>query len=326
MKYLRRNYKSMIMPTLFLSVVGIIVYVLPLLFKFDYYFTNIFTTNLVWFLIYLIISAIFITVYEFSKIKTSRGSDMYYSLPLTKRKLHLQIYLKGLIELTVSYTIIYILGVLITLLRGYDFNFLFYIPLYFIGIIAYISYYSFNSVIFLRANRLTDGIIFIILYTITPIVISAAIFALTRGLLFFHTPIVPIYELFLWGARALINVSIYLEINQILPNVILWLVINFSVSILGFLYTKDIKAENVNQVSDSWIGYRTLIPITLTSIIIMSNLRLRNINSYSSLLIYMLIAYIAYVVYERTFNIKLYQYFVIAGSAIVGLTLVAIFL
>src|SRR5690554_3515333 len=112
MKYFKFNYKQMLMPTVFLIIIGVIVYIVPIMFT-QVNDPNAYsrTANLISLAIFLIIAAIFIPVYEFSSLKTNKGADLYYALPMTKRNLHFILFLKGLIELIVSYSSIYLLGV-----------------------------------------------------------------------------------------------------------------------------------------------------------------------------------------------------------------------
>src|SRR5690606_35481491 len=172
MKYFKFNYKQMLMPTVFLTIIGTLVYIIPIMFaQVNDPIAYRRTANLVSFAIFLIIATIFIPVYEFSSLKTTKGSDLYYALPLTKRHVHFILFLKCLMELIVSYSVLYILGVLITFSRGFNFDYEWYLPVYFLGLIGVITYYAFNTVIFLRSNRIVDGILFILLYILAPFLV-----------------------------------------------------------------------------------------------------------------------------------------------------------
>src|SRR5690554_687479 len=111
MRYFKNNYKNMLMPTMFLTILGVTIYTFPVLFN-SYDLLNIESL-----LAFLLIISIFIPVYEYRVIKNKRGADLYYSLPLNRKHLNLQIFLKGLIEIITSTVLVMILTTLIYLTK-----------------------------------------------------------------------------------------------------------------------------------------------------------------------------------------------------------------
>lgn len=329
MKYLKLNYKRMLMPTLFLTIIGILVYVLPIMFaRVPNSYSSYQTSNLIQFAIFLVAAAIFIPIYEFSSLKTTKGADLYYSLPLTKRKLHLTIYIKGLIELLVSYTIVFILGFIIVNLKDFNFQHRPYFPLFFIGLIGITSYYTFNTAIFLRSNRVIDGLIFILLYMITPfLVISSIIYIFSNNYFIISMfPFNPLTESFNIFDRIITNAYIYEgSVEGMFINIAICNAINLGVGFFGLLFTKDIKSEDVYQISNSWIGYKVLIPVLLTSLTLLTNISFGYISNIYTVILFVVIAYVGYVIYQRTFKVKWYYLVTTILAILLGIILNIIF-
>src|SRR5690554_428249 len=329
MKYLKLNYKRMLMPTLFLTIIGVLVYVLPIMFaRVPNSYSGYQNSNVLSFAIFLVGAAIFIPIYEFSSLKTTKGADLYYSLPLTKRKLHLTIYIKGLIELLVSYTIVFILGFIIVNLKGFNFQHRPYFPLFFIGLIGITSYYTFNTAIFLRSNRLIDGLIFILLYMITAFLVISSMLHIYNASysIISMFPFNPITESFSLYNRLITKKHVLDEsINGMYINILIINLINFGVGFLGLLFTKDIKSEDVYQISNTWIGYKVLIPVLLTSLTVLSNISFTNTYNLYILILFVVIAYVGYVIYQRTFKVKWYYLLTLILAILLGIILNIVF-
>ncbi len=332
MRYLKYNYKRMFMPFVFLTIIGTVFYALPIFLNSSGYSGGSYlngVSNITTLLVYLIIVAIFIPVYEFAPLKNSRGADLYYSLPLDKKRLYLQFYLKGLIEIVSSYIVVFFLGLLGVVIKGYPILFIYYIPLFFLLLLGTALYYTFNVFIFSKANRTIDGIIFIIMYLIIPIMIYLFVshFAFVVFKINFEyyliDALMPISPLYIPGNyfNALIEKrGVSDQFNTAFVFTLIWALISIAFGLLMILYTKTNKPENVQSKSNSWFGYKVFIPLLLY-ISISTTMDLEYLLGYSFVLtfIFMVTAYIGYVIYERKFKISLNSLIVLGSTTFLGI-------
>lgn len=338
MRYLKYNYKRMFMPFVFLTIIGIVFYALPIFLNSSGYSGGSYlggVSNIATLLIYLIIVAIFIPVYEFAPLKNTRGADLYYSLPIDKKRLYLQFYLKGLIEIVLSYIIVFLLGLIGVAIKGYPVEFIYYIPLFFSLLLGIALYYTFNVFVFSKANRIIDGVIFIVMYLVIPIMIY--LFVLHLMLVVFKTnvsyywidAVMPISPLYIFGEYFTILIekrTVSNRFNTAFVFALIWALISIASGLLMILYTKMNKPENVQSKSDSWFGYKVFIPMLLY-ISISTTMDLRYSPGFSFILtfIFMVIAYIGYVIYERKFKISLISLIVLGSMTLFGILTAIIF-
>lgn len=327
MNYLKHNYKRMFMPLVSLTVIGVVIFTLPLLtVSVDKGSSYQYDSNITALAFYFIVVAIFIAVYEFSPLKNKRGADLYYGLPLNKKQLYTQFYVKGLLEIVISYSITFILGLAVTLLKGYDFNYLYYLPLFFMLLIAIIAYYTFNVFLFLRSNRTIDGVLFIILY----IAVAFAVYAVGIHLFGFKgepfTPFQPITAISSFYKQQIEGYEYFelLSHSLGLKMSVGWLLLSGLLGVFALCYPKYDRPENIQQISNSWIGYKVIIPILLFSVIFVMSFGTFAFVLVSSLM-YTVVAYIGYVIYERTFKISLTSLIVLLSTTVAGLTFYYLF-
>lgn len=319
MKYFKYNYKKLIMPTIFITLIGLVFYTTPIMLA--RVRVNLNNPGLSGLNTFLIIIAYFMPVYEFRVLKQKRGSDMLYGLPISKRELKFTIYLKGLIEIVISYTLIYVLTFIVVLMKGFNFYFIYYIPLYFLLLVGLISLYSFNTYIFNKANNTLDGIIFLIAFAIIPAFVYATIDRLFN-INYFIDPLI-------FSPTSLINMYMkhysYLIKNNTLYKIkdtfelavfIIYIIISFSLLLVNLLYSKNSKVEDVEKTSNTYIGYKVLIPLTIITYLLIINARF-DYFSILSVVLTSLVGYSFYVLYERSFKIKSYNYLVLILSIII---------
>jgi hypothetical protein len=102
-------------------------------------------------------------MYSFKMSK--RGVDGYYSLPLKKEKLYFVLTMVGLILVIVPYTVAYWSGFLALLCReGNPYQMGYFVPAYFVGVLFALFLYGVNAFVFTRANRTSDGVVFMLSY------------------------------------------------------------------------------------------------------------------------------------------------------------------
>ena len=326
MRYFENNYKKMIMPTLFLVIIGFVSYNLPLLVQ---YVGGRLSPNTTGLAAFLIISGLFIPIYEGRVLKNKRGGDMFYSLPLNKTQLNFKIYLKGLIQIVTAFIIIYLFGLIIMLSRGYGFDYINYLPLFFFSLISLIGYYSLNWFAFSKGNSLIDGIIMIAIYNILPLVVfGAALILVTfrfsyRNLSLYLpssmiTNFTKYYFDILTNNQSNMAINLDFVAGVLIPSLI-WLAISMGLLIFNLLYTKNIRPEDIEQKSDSYFSYRTLIPLGVFTLSIFFTLGYTVDSQIIGGILIFVLGYIGYVIYQRTFKVKSKYLLLIVGLIVTAI-------
>lgn len=333
MRYFKNNYKKMIMPTVFLTIIGIAIYVIPISLVSSYYPIHLGDTNVFAFSLFLMGISIFIPIYEFGFVKSKRGGDLYYSLPITRGKLNLQFYLKGLIEIVVTYLIVFFLGLLVVKIKDFDLNFIYYLPMFLMFLMGLVALYSINCFIFSKANNIIDGIIFILAYLVISFVVIGALDVVIYKIIgmnsfrrldkIMFSPIMML-SYFSFSFQYLLFRRVDYTADSIFNATsgtffIIWFIVGIVAALSLVLFTKYNKPENIQQKSNSWFGYKTIIPIFLTCLIVVSRIDFKYASDITVLILWILAAYVAYVVYERTFKIKWYNLVIIVDSVLIGL-------
>ena len=197
--------------------------------------------------------------------KTSKKSvDCYYALPLKREKLYFIKTLVGLCMVLIPFTIAYWSGFLALWLRPENpYEMGWYVPHYFGLVFFAVMLYGFNAFVFTRANTVGDGIVFMIAYMFVVFLVV------------FYGVLVTDTERDAWGVIEYLmpfmgsaNFTFNME-ELIMGDGCHWSVWMFLFpaiyGVIGYtlLFTllRFEKGENAEQVSDSWFGYKTLVPI-----------------------------------------------------------------
>ena len=230
-------------------------------------------------IIYLLLGAMCFVVpalmYSFKMNR--RSADAFYSLPIKREKIYLVKTLVGLILVFVPYTVAYAAGFLCVALRENFYDLIWYLPGYFGGILFGLSLYGVAAFSFSRANRVADGVIFIIFYVLIGLLIGGLINKIQYE---YDTPpygvetnyFTPIgcfiqfsetLDFFIRDNRTMITIPPYSSgytqwEAPMFISASLYAVAGFA---LLFLLPRFDKGEDAEQYSDSWFGYRVMIPL-----------------------------------------------------------------
>lgn len=272
----------------------------------------------------------FVPTMVFSFKMDKRAVDCYYALPLKKEKLYLAKTLLGLVLIILPFTVAYWLGFLALSLReGNPYNMGYYVPAYF-GMILYAALlFGFNSFFFTRANKPTDGIAFMLAY--------AGLFA------FVVLCFCGIFEININGFE-------YFLLSLVSPAGMVWFDVNMGSLIVGsasgtssgvlwlpwmfitpivmgaagyfglFFSLRFERAENAEQVSDTWFGYKILVPL-ITALVI------GIIGKDLDILVLAIIAVasiIATIAHKRTFRLERWDWLRIGIGLLAGVILALI--
>lgn len=230
-----------------------------------YYSTLFIPVSLLCILCYIV------PVLQFSCFKKRRNLDYYYSLPVSRKALGVVHYLVGLITVLVPFTVCYLQNFLLLLLRGADIYYTPMIPHFFLCLLFGIIMYSFFTFIFNQGNSTNDGCVFLTLWTFLLFLAEGALISTFTDLaknvnsIFYGIP---------WSMIDVITTHYQTYIEQhaqdpltVLTGAediiwfVLWIVIAI-LSVIGFYLSFGKEGpEKTEEISDSYFGYRILIPL-----------------------------------------------------------------
>ena len=112
-----------------------------------------------------------VPVWMFSYKMKKHSADLYYSLPLRRRQILGSKYLLGLIAVYAPFTTSFLLGALAAVIRypSNDMGAVYYFPAFFASLPALFCIYSIASFVFTRADRIIDGIVFMVFWALAPL-------------------------------------------------------------------------------------------------------------------------------------------------------------
>ena len=266
----------------------------------------------------------FVPILTYSFKMKKRSVDCYYALPLKKEKLYLAETLTGLCLVAIPFTVAYWGGFLALLVRPENpYQMFYYLPAYF-GMLGFgLLLYGFNSFIFTRANTAADGVVFMLAYAFVGFLLASLLDALLRDEMIpydvcaaFVPPagMISFQENMEWLIRGNpLNVEWRIEsfLMPILYGVLGYLALFFAL--------RFERAENAEQVSESWFGYKTLIPVYTAGL-----MGFCGIDGILLMCIIAVGAIVATVAYRRKFRFRVWDWGMLGGSFLVGIVLALI--
>lgn len=256
--------------------------------------------------ILVIILAIVIPIYEFSFKMKKISIDQMYSMPIKREKLYITKYLVGLIEIIIPITISFLFMVLLIICKEHMYKTLLFIPYYFGLIIITTILYTLVVFIFTRCNTIIDGVVLIGLYSLVFLLLFTAIrtrinwsFLQYISSFSIFSPLTTFDDYL--GSLICNNNPSERIINELMWSLIIEIILFFIMTVLFFVLLKKQKAEDAEQISNSYFGYNLMIPLYLFSIFTIE------INASQTLIIIILAligAYIGYIIKNRSFKPK----------------------
>lgn len=272
-----------------------------------------------------------VSVWVFSYKMKKRSVDLFFSLPLSHTKILAVKFLIGLIAVFAPYVISYWLGAFTVMAKVYNLiNAEYYAAHFFASLIPIYMIYAIAAFAFTRANRLEDGIVFIIFWAL-------ALFAVVAALDLFLENVCETYCIYnqyympfsalgtatdAFRNRIILDDfynSPYFYHNAESTNMIVGSVLNVLLAAGAsagiFLAEKRTKSENVSQISESWFGYKVMIPLFT---VCLSPFMWETVITGVLLAIF---AFLVNVIYKRTIKIGKWQAIIYAISLLAGLIL-----
>ena len=323
-KLLKYYLKKRILNLSVLSLILVVVTISVLLnYKFEWQ-NQIYYAPISMPAIFMVVLSTLVPLCEFSFKMNKANIDTLYSMPIKRSKIHFARLIMGLIEIIIPFTLSYIILLIWILAAANFYSFSYFIGFYFLLIGLGIIVYLIITFIYTRANTYHDGIIFIAFYAIILEIFFSIIRSFTDVVqAWSYSLYSPFFTLcYIFNEKSLGHfIDGYVILNAVLP-VIIYLLISIGFT---FIYFHDIyreRPENISQKSDSWFGYKVLLPVT---IVLLSIYALAN----NYIIIYILGAvgaYFVYVIYQRNFRIRRENVFIYFASLFIGTCLGLLFL
>ncbi|MBD5132263.1 MAG: hypothetical protein HDT28_06750 [Clostridiales bacterium] len=329
-KYFVYELKKSLFVTLALAVIATAVYLVSVLtdtVKVDYKYFSVPVETI---LVLGGAMSVIIPIWKLGYLMKKRSVDLYYSLPLSHTRILAVKLLAGLIALFAPYTIAYWVGSIAALASvGKYINGVCFVSMYFASLIPMAIIYSLTAFLFTRANRFVDGVAFVIMTGMSlemiMVVVLKVVTLYDKSYEFFkyyfnsiyYTPFGSLILIWEYFSKAIMNETVNIRINAVdIVGLALIAVLGLAAGI-GLLFAeKRAKAENCEQISESFFGYKVMIPLY--------TFLLALLGSYDSFILAAVIAAAAYaasVLYKRTPKIG-WKFAVIVGVAfIVGVGL-----
>ncbi len=330
-KYFLYELRKNLVPIIVLTGLGTLIYITYILnMSFGIYFEAIENYNYYSYrssptgvtAVFLCILCTFVPVMTFSHKMNKRAADSFYSMPLRREKLYLIKSLTGLLIVLIPYTISYWLGFAVFAVRVWEhsFNLVAFVPLYFLSLPLAFMLFGINSFAFSRANSIVDGVIFIAFFTLCAviihfllakfIIISLDSFELTSysgiAMLFDH------YSYIITNNRAL-------DFSEILAPFIYCCAAGAACWAGLFICVKTDKAENAEQISNSWFGYKVFLPFYIAALLILGGT-----DTYIIPVMAFAAGFIGYLIYRRSFIFGRNTWLTLIITFVAGLLLAVI--
>ena len=266
-------------------------------------------------------------VWEFSFFKKRTNLNCVYSLPISRRALGSVHYLNGLITLFTVFTASYLLNFILLLSRGAGFfRFGPIFAHYFLTLLVGFAMYSIMVFVFNEANTTSDGIWFMVLYCL----IFWFVFMVCSSLPIFETryDILDDLPLTHWGviSKLTAHYQYLAEIDYahkakfwstpiFVFSFIFYVVVGIASAVGLFFTFGKRRMEKTEEISDSYFGYRTLIPVYALLGVYWAQVDGGNILG----LIFTFCAFVGYTIYRRGFHYKRGDVICVIGTLVISI-------
>lgn len=271
-----------------------------------------------------------IPMMETEGFKNRRNLDTLYFFPIDRWKLALAHYVSGLVQVLAVYTVTFVAAYGYLAVRTDYFALYHMFGYYFLSLLLGFVMYSFFIFIFGEANTNSDGVVFCVLWMFVITVVASTVGRIAVDGMGFEFLNKPTDTLYAWG-------TVYVPINNltvIFQDLIeinresdyytryaakyieqwymfaVWVVIGIACAYGYFVSFVRKGAQKAGEISDSYFGYRTLIPIFGYSLLI----DLGFVDILSVLVFVAMV--IGYIIYRRSVKIKTVDIALTAGGII----------
>ena len=268
-----------------------------------------------------------------SAFKSRRNIDTLYSFPLSRRKMVAVQLGMGIGEMFCAFTLAYLYFIFLYKLKAGAFHLFWLLPNYFVALVGGLILYLFVAFFFWQGNTVADGIVFAIGFAGAPALfvldlsilfnsslMSEAVWYLpfwhlnnTTGL-FYYKAMQDSPEVMEVMGEQLSNNAYSWELDSLANKFYMYIVWFFVACILAamlFYFAGRSKAEKAGDISDSFLGYRTLVPFYGYSILLNSTERAWEFSP----IIYLLMI-VGYILYRRGFKLRMSDWICLGGGVV----------
>lgn len=268
-----------------------------------------------------------------SAFKSRRNIDTLYSFPLSRRKMVAVQLGMGIGEMFCAFTLSYLYFIFLYKLKAGAFHLFWLLPNYFAALMGGLILYFFVAFFFWQGNTVADGIVFAIGFAGAPALfvldlsilfnsslMSEAVWYLpfwhlnnTTGL-FYYKAMQDSPEVMEVMGEQLSNNAYSWELDSLANKFYMYIVWFFVACILAamlFYFAGRSKAEKAGDISDSFLGYRTLVPFYGYSILLNSTERAWEFSP----IIYLLMI-VGYILYRRGFKLRMSDWICLGGGVV----------
>ena len=268
-----------------------------------------------------------------SAFKSRRNIDTLYSFPLSRRKMVAVQLGMGIGEMFCAFTLAYLYFIFLYKLKAGAFHLFWLLPNYFAALVGGLILYFFVAFFFWQGNTVADGIVFAIGFAGAPALfvldlsilfnsslMSEAVWYLpfwhlnnTTGL-FYYKAMQDSPEVMEVMGEQLSNNAYFWELDSLANKFYMYIVWFFVACILAamlFYFAGRSKAEKAGDISDSFLGYRTLVPFYGYSILLNSTERAWEFSP----IIYLLMI-VGYILYRRGFKLRMSDWICLGGGVV----------
>ena len=239
----------------------------------------------------------------------------------------------GIGEMFCAFTLAYLYFIFLYKLKAGAFHLFWLLPNYFVALVGGLILYFFVAFFFWQGNTVADGIVFAIGFAGAPALfvldlsilfnsslMSEAVWYLpfwhlnnTTGL-FYYKAMQDSPEVMEVMGEQLSNNAYFWELDSLANKFYMYIVWFFVACILAamlFYFAGRSKAEKAGDISDSFLGYRTLVPFYGYSILLNSTERAWEFSP----IIYLLMI-VGYILYRRGFKLRMSDWICLGGGVV----------
>jgi len=261
-------------------------------------------------------------VAEFDAFKNRRNLDLWMSSPLSRTSLIVSNIINGAVQLLITHTASGAAVIIRMLLYNGDgaglsvYNAVVFLLM---SLPVLLAVYLFNCTVFMIGNSRLDGIIFILMYSVLPAMLSGVVEMVKRWLVFNYeydsdgavrsgysviSKLAEVYsrrlEPIITGRWVTSPASRYMLTSRDIAWYLIWIAIGIASLVLAVVYFKRLRPEKVGGPSTNFFGYTFLLPAAGYSFLI--------IASTSGLIVSLLIMmamFLGYVIFRKGFSFRL---------------------
>lgn len=282
------------------------------------------------------IISVIVIILRFAKYKNQKQLDLQYSLPISKDKFIISETIFGFIQIFISYFVMFLTGLLIfSLMTKGEYKTGYFLLVFLVSLIYILITYLVYIFIFLRANSVIDGIVFIgswlLILTLVSNVININLTLTKQDLSPFaflpYYPIDMINSILIDKANPKPDYDLLLNNSQIIimsVNSFVYFIFAVGGTLLNKKIMKKDKTELVGQVSESLIGYKVFLPI-LIALMSWSLFDVKSSENIIYVVIVFIFGFVMTVLYRKQIRIRKVDFLIIIVAMVLGGVLNLIF-